>query len=39
MLDDYGFVTWDEETNEVSKGPRFEDIRPLLELVDDQAGD
>ncbi|WP_327052518.1 DUF7344 domain-containing protein [Halomicrococcus gelatinilyticus] len=39
MLDEYGFVTWDEETNEVSKGPQFEEIRPLLELVDDQAGD
>lgn len=32
-LEDYGFITWHRETNEVSKGPKFEEIRPLLELL------
>jgi hypothetical protein len=29
----YGFITWNRETNEVSKGPNFEEIKPLLELL------
>ena len=33
-LDDYGFVEWDRETNVVARGPRFEEVRPLLELLD-----
>lgn len=32
-LEDYGFVSWDPERNEVSKGPNFEEIRPLLLLL------
>jgi hypothetical protein len=36
-LVEYGFVKWDEEHNEVSKGPAFDEIRPLLELLDDHA--
>lgn len=32
-----GFVEWDPETNTVQQGPRFEDIRPLLELMRDHA--
>ena len=34
-LVDYGFIEWDEETHEVRKGPKFDEIRPLLELLDD----
>lgn len=34
-LVDYGFVEWDEETHEVTKGPNFGEIRPLLELLED----
>lgn len=34
-LDDYGIVDWDQETDEVVKGPNFEEIRPLLELLQD----
>lgn len=34
-LEDYGFVVWNRDTNEVSKGPNFEEIRPLLELIAD----
>ena len=32
-LDDYGFISWDRESNEVSKGPNFEEVRPLLMLL------
>ncbi len=36
-LADAGFVRWDRETRSVSKGPTFEEIRPLLELLQDHA--
>jgi hypothetical protein len=32
-LDNLGFVTWDEPTDEVTRGPRFDDIEPLLECI------
>lgn len=32
-LDAYGYVRWDEETGEVTKGPQFDELRPLLECV------
>jgi hypothetical protein len=34
-LEDYGFVEWDDEAGEVVRGPRFAEIEPLLELLDD----
>lgn len=34
-LVDYGFITWNEDTHEVEKGPDFDEIRPLIELLDD----
>ena len=34
-LEEYGFIGWDRDSNEVSKGPNFEEIRPLLELLAD----
>ena len=34
-LADCGFIEWNEETHEVTKGPKFDEIRPLLELLDD----
>lgn len=34
-LVDYGFIEWNKETHEVIKGPKFDKIRPLLELLDD----
>lgn len=34
-LADYGFIEWKEERHEVIKGPKFDEIRPLLELLDD----
>lgn len=36
-LADYGLVIWDEEAHEVAKGPNFDEVRPLLELLDDHA--
>jgi signal transduction histidine kinase len=32
-LDASGYVSWDRETNEVTRGPRFEEIRPLLRFL------
>jgi hypothetical protein len=32
-LDDMGFITWNRETDQISKGPRWEEIAPLLELI------
>ena len=32
-LDDAGLVEWDRETKTVRKGPQFDEIRPLLELM------
>jgi predicted transcriptional regulator len=34
-LAEYGFIEWDEDTHEVMKGPNFDEIRPLIELLDD----
>lgn len=34
-LENYGFIRWDQNTGEVSKGPNFDEIRPLLELLAD----
>lgn len=34
-LVEHGFIEWNEETHEVTKGPNFDEIRPLLELLDD----
>lgn len=36
-LVEHGLIEWDKENNEVSKGPDFVEIRPLLELLDDHA--
>ena len=30
-----GFIDWDRETDEVTAGPKFDDIQPLLELLTD----
>lgn len=38
-LVDYGFIEWDEDTHEVSKGPDFDEIRPLLELLEDHENE
>ncbi|WP_255194661.1 DUF7344 domain-containing protein [Natronobeatus ordinarius] len=35
-LADYGFIEWDRNTHVVTKGPRFDEMRPLLEPLIDQ---
>lgn len=37
-LAEYRFVDWDRSAHEVERGPRFDEIRPLLELLDDRDG-
>jgi hypothetical protein len=32
-LEAHGLIEWDRDDDEVSKGPQFEEIRPLLELL------
>lgn len=34
-LVEYGFIDWNREAHEVTKGPNFDEIRPLLELLAD----
>ncbi len=38
-LADEGLIRWDRDDHEITKGPRFEEIRPLVELLDDNADD
>jgi hypothetical protein len=34
-LEDYGFVDWDEDADVVQAGERFDEIEPLLGLLDE----
>lgn len=36
-LEDAGYVEWDRETGTVSKGPQFDEVAPLIELIEDHA--
>lgn len=36
-LKEAGLIRWDKATETVARGPRFEEIRPLLELMDTHA--
>jgi len=29
----YGFIEWNQDSHEVTKGPNFDEIKPLLELL------
>ena len=33
MLDDMGIIDWDQDDNEISKGPDWEEFEPLLQLI------
>lgn len=35
MLEAEGLIEWDRETGEISRGPRFDEIEPFLELIED----
>jgi hypothetical protein len=39
MLEAEGIIEWDRETGEISKGPNFEEIEPLLRLMREHADD
>jgi hypothetical protein len=32
-LEEHGFIEWDRKTNAIRQGPRFEEIQPLLKLM------
>lgn len=34
-LEDMGYIRWDRDTNEISKGPDWDEIAPLLALIHD----
>ncbi|MWV64305.1 transcriptional regulator [Halorubrum sp. JWXQ-INN 858] len=34
-LADYGLIEWDRDEDEVHKGPNFDDVRPLLVLLEE----
>ena len=36
-LEEPGFVEWDRDTNSIQQGPQFDEIRPLLELMQNHA--
>lgn len=36
-LDEAGYIEWDPETGTISKGPRFEEVEPLLDLLEEHA--
>lgn len=36
-LVDAGYIAWDHETGVIMPGHRFDEIQPLLELIDDHA--
>ena len=36
-LEDAGYIKWDQETDEISKGPCFKEINPFLELLENHA--
>ena len=38
-LEARGFISWGRNTNEIEKGSNFEQIRPLLELLDSHASE
>lgn len=33
LLEEAGYIEWDSETDEIKKGPNFDEIEPLLELM------
>lgn len=36
-LEDMGFIEWDRDTNDVRKGPRFEEVRSFLQVLQNHA--
>lgn len=38
-LEEMEFIAWNRETNEISKGPRWSEVEPLVTLIDDHQDD
>lgn len=38
-LADYGLIRWDREKGDLNKGPNFDQIRPLLELLENNESE
>ncbi|WP_226003984.1 DUF7344 domain-containing protein [Natrinema salinisoli] len=38
-LAEYGFVEWDRDEHVVTRGPRFDDVRPVLEFLEGQQNE
>jgi hypothetical protein len=38
-LDDYGLVDWNPSTETLTRGPRFEEVEPFLDVVDENRDD
>lgn len=38
-LADYGFIDWDRNTDEITKGQNFDEIRHLLEILNDSEAE
>lgn len=36
-LDEAGYIDWDRDTGAISKGPRFNEVEPLLTLIETHA--
>jgi len=36
-LAEAGYIEWDRDAGTISKGPRYDEIRPLLELMENHA--
>ena len=36
-LEEAGYIEWNRETGEVSKGSRFDEIEPILELIENHS--
>ena len=36
-LTDMGYIEWDDETELITRGPKFDEIEPLLELIVDHG--
>jgi hypothetical protein len=39
MLESQGYVSWDRDAGVVTRGPAFAELRPLLELIEDNRQD
>jgi hypothetical protein len=38
MLEDWGYIKWDRRRDQVAEGPRFDQLRPVLEVAEEYGG-